>query len=100
MCRLGAAGAGALAPCLVAFLLFAFGAPSARATRGTLVETEVRRWGFGGEQAIYASSLLLYAQAHFYDCAFDPIEHPVTRLPAASWQGFVVGRASSSEGDT
>ncbi len=70
---------------------------------GTLVETEVRRWGFGVEQAVDASSLLLYAQAHFYDptimgsacegpdCAFDPVKNPVTRLPAASWQGFVVG---------
>jgi hypothetical protein len=70
---------------------------------GTLVETEVRRWGFGVEQAVDASNLLLYAQAHFYDptimgsacegpdCAFDPVKNPVTRLPAASWQGFVVG---------
>ncbi len=70
---------------------------------GTLVETEVRRWGFGVEQAIDASSVLLYAQAHFYDptimgsacegpdCAFDPVKNPVTKLPAASWQGFVVG---------
>jgi hypothetical protein len=70
---------------------------------GTLVSTEVRRWGFGIEQAIDASGLLLYAQAHFYDptvmgsacegpdCAYDPIKNPVTRLPAASWNGFVVG---------
>jgi hypothetical protein len=70
---------------------------------GTLVSTEVRRWGFGVEQAIDASGLLLYAQAHFYDptivgsacegpdCAYDPAKNPATRLPAASWQGFVVG---------
>jgi hypothetical protein len=70
---------------------------------GTLVETEVRRWGVGVEQAIDASGMLLYAQAHFYDptimgsacegpdCAFDPVKNPVTKLPAASWQGFVVG---------
>jgi len=70
---------------------------------GTLVETQVRRWGFGVEQAVDASNLLLYAQAHFYDptimgsacegpdCAFDPVKNPVTRLPAAPWQGFVVG---------
>jgi hypothetical protein len=70
---------------------------------GTLVSTEVRRWGFGVEQAVDASNLLLYAQAHFYDpiivgsackgldCGYDPVENPPTRLPAASWQGFVVG---------
>jgi hypothetical protein len=69
---------------------------------GTLVDTEVHRWGFGAEQAIDASNMLVYAQAHFYDptivgseckppdCAFDPAQ-PTTKLPAASWQGFVVG---------
>jgi hypothetical protein len=34
------------------------------------------------------------------DCAFDPMKHTVTRLPAASWQGFVIGAGTSSEGDT
>jgi hypothetical protein len=77
---------------------------------GTLVDTEVHRWGFGVEQAIDSANLLLYAQAHFYDpalvgfpCTFDPDpKNPgktvcggdpsqTTRLPAASWQGFVVG---------
>jgi predicted porin len=69
---------------------------------GTLVDTEVHRWGFGVEQAIDASSMLIYLQAHFYDptligseckgpnCAYDPTQ-PTTKLPAASWQGFVVG---------
>ena len=69
---------------------------------GTLVDTEVHRWGFGAEQAIDAANMLLYAQAHFYeptivgsackppDCAYDPTQ-PTTKLPAASWQGFVIG---------
>jgi hypothetical protein len=69
---------------------------------GTLVDTEVHRWGFGAEQAIDAGNILIYAQAHFYDptiigsackppsCAFDPSQ-ATTKLPAASWQGFVVG---------
>ena len=69
---------------------------------GTLVDTEVHRWGFGAEQAIDTSNMLIYAQAHFYDptiigseckppnCAFDPTQ-PTAKLPAASWQGFVVG---------
>jgi hypothetical protein len=69
---------------------------------GTLVDTEVHRWGFGAEQAIDAANMLLYAQAHFYEptivgsackppnCAYDPTQ-PTTKLPAASWQGFVVG---------
>lgn len=162
MRRLCAAGAGALASCLIVLLLFAFSAPSANAAHPddlaeriaepqlgitrqwfspgkttlyidhsvyknfnvseilsvvdgkmtpwrNLVETEVRRWGFGVERAVDASSLLLCllcAQAHFYDptimgsacegpdCAFDPM-----KLPAASWQGFV-GARTSSEGDT
>ncbi|HEY7550375.1 MAG TPA: porin [Hyphomicrobiaceae bacterium] len=77
---------------------------------GTLVDTEVHRWGFGVEQAVDSANLLLYAQAHFYDptlvgfpCTFDPDpKNPgktvcggdpsqTTKLPAASWQGFVVG---------
>jgi hypothetical protein len=71
---------------------------------GTLVSTEVQRWGFGVEQSMDASNLLLYAQAHLYDptivgfpckevlvspCGGDP--SATTKLPAASWQGFVVG---------
>jgi porin-like protein len=77
---------------------------------GTLVDTEVRRWGLGVEQAVDSASLLLYAQAHFYDptligfpCTFPPDPKDptktvcggdpsaTTKLPAASWQGFVVG---------
>jgi hypothetical protein len=69
-----------------------------------------RRWGFGVEQVIDSANLLLYAQAHLYDptlvgfpCTFDPDpKNPgktvcggdpsqTTKLPAASWQGFVVG---------
>jgi predicted porin len=72
---------------------------------GTLVETEVRRWGLGIEQAVDSANLLLYAQAHFYDpairgfpcdtvgvspCGTDRRDE-VTTLPAASWQGVVVG---------
>ncbi|HEY7549811.1 MAG TPA: hypothetical protein VH913_09875 [Hyphomicrobiaceae bacterium] len=76
----------------------------------TLVDTEVHRWGFGVEQAVDSANLLLYAQAHFYDptlvgfpCTFDPDpKNPgktvcggdpsqTTKLPPASWQGFVVG---------
>jgi hypothetical protein len=72
---------------------------------GTLVETEVRRWGVGIEQAIDSANLLLYAQAHFYDpairgfpcdtvgvspCGTDRRDE-ITSLPAASWQGVVVG---------
>jgi len=69
---------------------------------GTLVETKVRRWGFGIEQALDAANMLVYAQAHFYDptimgsacappdCSFDPAQ-PIAKLPAASWQGFVIG---------
>jgi len=72
---------------------------------GTLVDTEVRRWGLGLEQAVDAANLLLYAQAHFYDpsiagfpctfdkdpkvCGGDPSQ--TSKLPAASWQGVVVG---------
>ena len=71
---------------------------------GTLTDTEVRRWGFGVEQAFDSAALLLYAQAHFYDpkivgypcdfispdvCGGDPKN--TTRLPAGAWQGFVVG---------
>jgi len=73
---------------------------------GTLVDTEVRRWGFGIEQAVDAANLLLYAQTHFYDptiagfpCMFDGPDPKVCggdpsktgELPAASWQGVVVG---------
>jgi hypothetical protein len=36
---------------------------------GTLVDTEVHRWGVGAEQAFDAANLLVYAQAHFYDPA-------------------------------
>jgi hypothetical protein len=69
---------------------------------GTLVDIDVHRWGLGAEQAIDAANMLVYAQAHFYDptivgsacappgCAFDPAQ-PTTKLPAASWQGFVIG---------
>lgn len=69
---------------------------------GTLVDTEVERWGLGAEQAIDDANMLVYAQAHFYDptiigsackppnCAYDPTQ-PTTKLPAASWQGVVVG---------
>ena len=71
---------------------------------GTLVDTQVRRWGFGIEQALDSANMLLYAQAHFYDprimgypclfavpdvCGGNPSD--TTKLPAASWQGFVVG---------
>jgi hypothetical protein len=71
---------------------------------GTLVRTEVQRWGIGIEQGVDAANLLLYAQAHFYDptiegfpckevlvspCGGDP--STTIRLPAASWQGVVVG---------
>jgi porin-like protein len=71
---------------------------------GTLVDTGVRRWGFGIEQAVDAASMLLYAQAHFYDpsivgypcefkdptvCGGDPSK--TAKLPAAPWQGVVVG---------
>jgi hypothetical protein len=72
---------------------------------GTLVDTQVRRWGFGIEQALDAANMLLYAQAHFYDptligypCTFDPDPKvcggdpsKTMKLPAASWQGFVIG---------
>jgi hypothetical protein len=73
---------------------------------GTLVDTQVRRWGFGIEQALDAANMLLYAQAHFYDpiivgypCTFDGPDPKVcggdpsktAKLPAASWQGFVIG---------
>jgi hypothetical protein len=197
MRRLGAAGAGALAFCLIAFLPFAFSAPSARAAQpddleeripeleattvrggnrqlplrlygqvnravlfwndgfdsgvfGVDNDTSSSRIGFAGQAAIapnwtagyrfefdaaFPSSHEVFNDpgnsngvpeafgslrvrqscwdvvskdlgrfaAHFYDptilgsacdgpdCAFDPAKHPVTRLPAASWQGFVVG---------
>jgi Gram-negative porin len=74
---------------------------------GTLVDTQVRRWGFGLEQAVDAANMLLYAQAHLYDpsivgfpCTFDDPKDPklcagdpskTSKLPAASWQGFVMG---------
>lgn len=80
---------------------------------GTLVDTQVRRWGFGIEQAVDAANMLLYAQAHFYDpsivgfpCDFKDPKDPkdptgpkvcggdpskTAKLPAASWEGFVVG---------
>jgi hypothetical protein len=78
--------------------------PATKVQWGTLVDTQVRRWGFGVEQAVDAANLLLYAQAHFYDphivgypctfvvpgvCGGDPTQ--TAKLPAASWQGFVVG---------
>jgi predicted porin len=71
---------------------------------GTLTSTEVRRWGFGIEQALDAAATVLYAQAHFYDpkivgypcdfikpdvCGGNPAN--TTSLPAGSWQGFVFG---------
>jgi hypothetical protein len=76
---------------LVAFLAFA-----------VAEDIEARRWALGAEQAIDAVGKLLYAQAHFYDpaivgsacappgCAFDPAQS-TTKLPAGSWQGFVIG---------
>jgi hypothetical protein len=73
---------------------------------GTLLDTQVVRWGVGAEQAFDAAGLLLYAQAHFYDptligypcgfeddpnvCGGDPSKG-IAKLPAAAWQGFVVG---------
>ena len=84
--------------------------PSMVVEWGTLVDTQVRRWGIGIEQALDAANMLLYAQAHFYDpsligypCTFDPDpKNPgstvcggdptkTAKLPAAPWQGFVVG---------
>ncbi len=73
---------------------------------GTLTDTEVRRFGFGVEQAFDSAGLLVYAQAHFYDptvigfpcgpapfppkgCGGDPKN--TTKLPAEPWQGFVIG---------
>jgi len=73
---------------------------------GTLTDTEVRRWGFGVEQAFDSAGLLVYAQAHFYDPTIvgfpcGPAPFPAkgcggdakntTKLPAEPWQGFVVG---------
>src|SRR5262245_32757960 len=78
--------------------------PDNKVQWGTLVDTAVRRWGFGAEQAVDAASMLIYAQAHFYDprivgypctfvdpnvCGGDPSQ--TAKLPAASWQGFVMG---------
>jgi len=74
---------------------------------GTLSETEVRRWGFGAEQAFDDSGLLLYAQAHHYQaevigfpCDIVPAPSPaacggdpsnLAHLPTKAWLGFVVG---------
>jgi Gram-negative porin len=71
---------------------------------GTLTQTEVNRWGVGVEQGFDAAATIVYAQAHFYDpkivgypcdfltpdvCGGDPAK--TTKLPAAAWQGFVLG---------
>jgi hypothetical protein len=72
---------------------------------GTLAQTEVRRRGFGIEQAFDKLDLLVYAQAHYYDaktsgypcnsnfipkiCGVDV--NQLTVLPILPWDGFVVG---------
>ena len=72
---------------------------------GTLAQTEVRRRGFGIEQAFDQIGLLVYAQAHFYDlkiCGYPcnsnflpkiygvNLNEP-TVLPTLPWDAFVVG---------
>ena len=72
---------------------------------GTLAQTEVRRRGFGIEQAFDEVGLLVYAQAHYYDakiigypcnssflpkiCGVDV--NQLTVLPVLPWDGFVAG---------
>jgi hypothetical protein len=100
------AGTCAFIGVLVVLLQIPAGTGPAQASdRSTLVETGVHRWGFGIEQAIDSANLLLYAQAHAYDptivgfpcnevlkrpCGTDNKDGPI-KLPAASWQGFVIG---------
>jgi hypothetical protein len=73
---------------------------------GALTQTEVRRWGFGAEQAFDAHNLLLYAQAHHYEAEITGIQcdtlpaptpadcklngSPQT-LPTKPWVGVVTG---------
>ena len=72
---------------------------------GTLAHTEVRRRGFGVEQAFDKIGLLVYAQAHYYEanisgypcnsnflpkiCGVDVNQLMV--LPTLPWEGFAVG---------
>jgi hypothetical protein len=72
---------------------------------GTLAQTEVRRRGFGIEQAFDDLGLLVYAQAHYYSasisgypcnsnflpriCGVDV--NQLTVLPIFPWAGFVAG---------
>jgi hypothetical protein len=72
---------------------------------GTLAQTEVRRRGFGIEQAFDDTNLLVYAQAHQYDakisgypcntnfvpkiCGVDV--NQMTVLPILPWDGVVAG---------
>ena len=120
MRRLGAAGAGALASCLSVFLLFEFSAPSAQAAHsdipilgkfllstawnGDALDGAMRsknRWAgfhFAGVVGYMKDRELKFSEEP--DCAFDPMKHPVTRLPAAFRQGLLSGSTSSSEGDT
>jgi len=74
---------------------------------GTLTQTEVRRWGFGAEQAFDAHNLLIYAQAHHYEaeitgrqCTEVPPPSPADCggagnspqiLPTKPWVGVVTG---------
>ena len=74
---------------------------------GTLAETEVRRWGFGAEQAFDKTGVLVYAQAHHYEakvvglpCSTIPPPSPelchtaptdLAVLPTQPWFGFVAG---------
>ena len=74
---------------------------------GTLTQTQVRRWGFGAEQAFDAHNLLIYAQAHHYEAEITGIQcdqvPPVFPagctlednspqiLPTKPWVGVVTG---------
>ena len=72
---------------------------------GTLAQTEVRRRGFGIEQAFDQIGLLVYAQAHFYDAKISGYPcnsnfvpnicgvnvNELTVLPTLPWDAFVVG---------
>src|SRR5215831_6724716 len=72
---------------------------------GTLAQTEVRRRGFGIEQAFDQIGLLVYAQAHFYDAKISGYPcnsnylpkicgvnvNELTVLPTLPWDAYVVG---------
>ena len=68
---------------------------------GTITSSEVRRWGFGIEQAFDTSALLLYAQYHYYeadisgtpcgDWCSTSTGDSVEALPVEPWSAVVLG---------